>query len=95
MAKSGIYRGSPLGPECQSVDVSNGSKGEILDASRCFPLFTQQRTSLNGVGMSVRCQGRTSPKGSPRASLTFSGNHLKGDAYADVYGRLCLRRSSI
>ena len=25
MAKSGIYRGSPLGPECQSVDVSNGS----------------------------------------------------------------------
>ncbi|MGB8080444.1 MAG: hypothetical protein WCF83_08255, partial [Pseudolabrys sp.] len=40
-------------------DVRVGSKGEILDASRCFPLFTQQRTSLNGVGMSVRCQERT------------------------------------
>src|ERR1700687_3237473 len=36
--------------------VRLGSKGEILAASRCFPLWPQQRTSLNRVGMSVRCQ---------------------------------------
>jgi hypothetical protein len=27
-----------------SADVSFGSKGEILAASKCFPLFSQQRT---------------------------------------------------
>jgi len=31
----------------------------LAGASRCFPLFTQQRTSLNWVGMSVRCQKGT------------------------------------
>ena len=36
-------------------NVRLGSKGEMLAASRCFPLFTQQRTSLKRVGMSVRC----------------------------------------
>ena len=35
-----------------------GSKDEMLAATRCFPLFTQQRTSLNRVGMSVRCHQR-------------------------------------
>ena len=34
MAKSGIYRGSPLGPECQSVDVSNGSNSEVVVGSK-------------------------------------------------------------
>src|SRR6266550_6880576 len=32
-----------------------GSKPEKLNASRCFPLFTQQRTSPRYVGMSVSC----------------------------------------
>jgi len=43
MAKSGIYRGSPLGPECQSVDVSNGSK-TVLTAPK--PDF--RSTPING-----------------------------------------------
>jgi len=42
-------------PTRMRLDVAFGSKGEMLAASRCFPLFTQQRTSLNRVGMSVRC----------------------------------------
>src|SRR6266403_4839486 len=36
-----------------------GSKGEILARSRCFPLFTQQRTSPRYFGMSVSCHERT------------------------------------
>jgi hypothetical protein len=40
-------------------EVREGSKGEILAKSRCFPLCPQQRTSLNTVGMSVRCHKRT------------------------------------
>lgn len=47
MAKSGIYRGSPLGPECQSVDVSNGSKAEVEQATaefRSTPNNGHQRT---------------------------------------------------
>ena len=32
------------------------SKPEKLDASICFPLFTQQRTSPRYFGMSVLCQ---------------------------------------
>src|SRR4029079_4718987 len=43
MAKSGIYRGSPLGPECQSVDVSNESK-TVLTAPK--PDF--RSTPING-----------------------------------------------
>src|SRR6202043_3646764 len=37
-------------------NVSSGSKCEILAASRCLPLYPQNRTSLNAVGMSVSCQ---------------------------------------
>src|SRR5258708_8004192 len=33
------------------VFTQPGSKGEILAASRCFPLYPQNRTSLNAVGM--------------------------------------------
>jgi hypothetical protein len=44
------------------VKVSFGSKAEKLNASKCFPLFTQQRTSPRYVGMSVSCQLRTSSK---------------------------------
>src|ERR1700692_4455443 len=39
---------------------ATGQKGEILAASRCFPLWPQQRTSLNRVGMSVWCRKATS-----------------------------------
>src|SRR5258706_8171136 len=39
--------------------VRDGSKGEILAASRCFPLCPQNRTSLNAVGMSETCQQET------------------------------------
>jgi hypothetical protein len=35
------------------LNVRVGSKGELLAASRCFPLWSQQRTSFNGVDMSV------------------------------------------
>ena len=33
-----------------------GSKGEILAASKCFPLCPRERTLRNAVGMSVSCQ---------------------------------------
>jgi hypothetical protein len=35
--------------------VSRGSKAEILATSRCFALWPRQRTSLNRIGMFVRC----------------------------------------
>jgi hypothetical protein len=40
--------------------MSVAVKGRILVASRCFPLCPNQRTSLNRVGMTVRCQIQTS-----------------------------------
>ena len=43
----------------QTVPCSHaclGSKSEKLHASRCFPLYPQDRTSLNTVGMSVSCR---------------------------------------
>ena len=50
MAKSGIYRGSPLGPECQSVDVSNGSKPEVAALRRdvCFTPESGNWTDIPG-----------------------------------------------
>ena len=45
MAKSGIYRGSPLGPECQSVDVSNGSIASFRPPSDHFRSFPVSRHS--------------------------------------------------
>jgi hypothetical protein len=36
-----------------SANVRNGSKPEKLNESKCFPLFTQQRTSPRYLGMSV------------------------------------------
>jgi hypothetical protein len=42
------------------MDSLFGSKGEILSPSTCFPLWPQHRTSLNRVGLSVRCQQRKS-----------------------------------
>jgi len=42
-----------------ALDVSVGSKGEMLAGSRCFPLRPQQRTLLNRCGMSVRCHIQT------------------------------------
>jgi hypothetical protein len=40
-------------------EVQVGSKAEKLNASKCFPLYPQDRTSLNAVGMSVSCQKRS------------------------------------
>jgi hypothetical protein len=37
------------------VFTQPGSKPEKLNASKCFPLFTQQRTSPRYFGMSVSC----------------------------------------
>jgi hypothetical protein len=55
------------------VFTQAGSKGEMLAASRCFPLFPQQRTSLNRVGMSVRCQQEThAPQQKASYSITSS-----------------------
>src|SRR5260370_6358726 len=42
------------------TNVRNGPKPEKLNASKCFPLFTQQRTSPRYFGMSVSCQKQTS-----------------------------------
>jgi hypothetical protein len=42
-----------------STGVEVPAKGERLAASRCFPLWPQQRTSLNRVGMSEKCQKQT------------------------------------
>src|SRR6266404_5692658 len=45
-------------PKCKWEGVAEdrfGSKPEKLDASICFPLFTQQRTSPRYFGMSVSC----------------------------------------
>src|SRR5258707_14636483 len=42
-----------------AADVGDGSKPEKLNASICFLLFTQQRTSPRYFGMSVWCQQRT------------------------------------
>jgi hypothetical protein len=39
--------------------VRFGSKPEKLNESKCFPLFTQQRTSARYFGMSEKCQQET------------------------------------
>src|SRR5258706_14942516 len=41
------------------VSTQAGSKPEKLYARICFPLYPQNRTSLNAVGMSVSCHFRT------------------------------------
>src|SRR5882672_7557346 len=41
-------------------EVRCGSKGEILAASKCFPLCPRERTSRIAVAMSVSCQQATS-----------------------------------
>src|SRR5260221_14063899 len=42
------------------VFTQSGSKPEKLNESKCFPLFTQQRTSPRYFGMSLSCQKRKS-----------------------------------
>src|SRR5258708_1644745 len=44
----------------KNVSTRPGSKPEKLNESKCFPLFTQQRTSPRYFGMSVSCHERTS-----------------------------------
>jgi hypothetical protein len=59
MARS-IVRAHPnsVGPS-GNLNVRSGSKPEKLNESKCFPLFTQQRTSPRCFGMSVSCHERT------------------------------------
>jgi hypothetical protein len=80
-----------------AADVRIGSKGEILAKSRCFPLCPQQRTSLNRVGMSVRCQERTSQVWSARSEALrqrlktlrpCAGKSLLADTFAR-HGHRC------
>src|SRR5260221_8132832 len=44
------------------TDVSDGSKGEILAGSRCFPLCPRKRTQIGHRAMSEKCQEATSQK---------------------------------
>src|ERR1700720_3544218 len=62
-----------------------GSKGEILAASRCFPLWPQQRTSLDRVGMSVRCR---------YCCKSRKSNNPKNLAKVDLRSSLLLHRLS-
>src|SRR5258705_1316750 len=69
-AKAIVYLGRDNGlPWNAAPDVRVGSKSEILAASRCFPLYPQDRTSRNAVFMSVSCQRQTFA-GDPLALLT-------------------------
>ena len=52
-------------------NVGFGAKAEKLNASKCFPLYPQDRTSLNAVGMSVSCQQR--PKQAKERRVLFGG----------------------
>jgi hypothetical protein len=65
------------------VDVRSGSKGEMLVASRCFPLFTQQRTSLNRVGMSTNGMVRRAPA-SPTSDACAGHNNIGHWAHCDA-----------
>ena len=61
-----------------AFEVGSGSKGEMLAAGRCFLLCPRYRKSLNGGGMSVRCQEATSraDRGAP-TSLAESSLPVK------------------
>src|SRR5260370_11849085 len=59
-AKAIVFLGRDNGlPWNAAPDVRVGSKSEILAASRCFPLYPQDRTSRNTVFISVSCQSQT------------------------------------
>ena len=69
-------------------DVSSGSKSENLHASKCFQLFTQQRTSPRYFGMSVSCQQRKSP------TLPRISHHALAGVGARHIGELALEGGS-
>jgi hypothetical protein len=53
-----------------------GPKPEKLNESKCFPLFTQQRTSPRYFGMSVSCPKRTPHRSKQHlCSITSSARH--------------------
>jgi hypothetical protein len=56
----------------RETDVRSGSKPEKLNASKCFPLFTQQRTSPRYFGMSEKCQERNSVDVRKKPGVTAS-----------------------
>ncbi len=74
---------APKASDAIGFDVSDGSKPEKLNASICFPLFTQQRTSPRYFGMCVSCQMLTLGAGvsggpSIRISLMSTGPSKRG-----------------
>ncbi|SRR5258706_9579020 len=78
-------------------DVHFRSKPEKLNESKCFPLFTQQRTSPRYFGMSVSCQQETrAPQQTARYSITSSAvvRMSGGTVRASVLAVLRLMTSS-
>jgi hypothetical protein len=62
----------------QVADVAYGSKCEILNQSRCFPVFHRKRTLIEAVGMSQTCQHATYPLFLGPARLGSSVRGLPG-----------------
>jgi hypothetical protein len=82
-----------------TADVRDGSKGEELTTSKCFPLCPQTRTSPGAFGMSQRCQERKKHKGvlSPNDQNPFENRCRPGQPSASrrvTPSRTDWRRSS-
>src|SRR6476646_2532993 len=76
-----------------TLDLRFGSKPEKLNASKCFPLFTQQRTLPRYLGMSVSCTksgrwGNRSPSRHSRAAEVSEG--VESDDHRSVRSPLLL-----
>jgi hypothetical protein len=65
-----------------------GQKAKILAASRCFPLWPQQRTSLNTAAMSEKCQERKWPNLFDH--LVGCGEQRLGQSEAEHLGGLAI-----
>jgi hypothetical protein len=68
-------------------DVHFGSKGEMLAASRCFPLCPWKQTSGVRAGMSELCQTATSA----RYSITLSARASKAEGSSMPIARAVCR----
>src|SRR6266436_10452757 len=81
--------------------VAVGSKPEKLNESKCFPLFTQQRTSPRYFSMSASCHNRlyASQRDGPLAGSRFgqfcwSNSSLRG-AMATKQSTLVWRKAGL
>src|SRR5712671_4755946 len=73
-----------------SCVVRNGSvKSDVLTVSRSLPVYPDQRTFSEPVGMSQRCQHRTSSpdKGTDAQSRKVSTNDLSSRCFSLAYER--------